>query len=433
MGRDFLIVGEGRENRVECLELMLRKGHFQHLTGARTKASGIPPDEFFDRCAESRLSQDDLDPDVQGHVALKLRAARQLFAPGLPVTAFGRGNHSHLLLQADSAVGSKSGVLGLKRIPGGLHVPMTLLDASIRDEVVDRHDVVAVFSKRLDEAGYGIPGTLRETAFGKPIDWSEVRKSLPEKWAGVELSRREVFVVESPGHSTVAVSGRFDCDDVLVEAPRQYLLFRLERSRIATGSPVAEQLAVPRERPFRGRLAVELDGCANAPDAVEPVARGKSRYLRSIADVSGARGYHVGYDSRFFVVYRVELEGEIQYVAALGEARKAIRYRRFLPSRRRQKQQGCDYGRQVRMLAVARVLEPDPVLASLVGQVSSRGEGRAVQEYRQSLHEQVVDIMGTIRADDLVFATTSGRHFPHAERHLTRRLSTHARCYRHDS
>lgn len=185
MGRSFLVIGVSRDGDVEPVELRFAKGNFRHLTGARTRTGAMSPDEFFDRCVEGRLAESDLLADTRGHAALKLRAARALFAPGLPVTAFGRGNHSHLLLSADRAIGGKSGVLGLKRV-GAAHVPITLLDANIRDEATDLHGVVAVFSKRLGEREYGAPESLRETAMGKPVDWEAVRNALPEDLRGLD-------------------------------------------------------------------------------------------------------------------------------------------------------------------------------------------------------------------------------------------------------
>ena len=187
MGRIFLVIGIGRHGDVEYIEIRFSKGNFQHLTGAKTRTSGMAPDEFFDRCVESRLAEADLDADARGYVALKLRAAKQLFAPGLPVASFGTGNSSHLLLSADRIAGGKAGVLGLKLIADGAHVPITMLDANIRDEGTDLHDVVAVFSKRFGEAGYGNPEFTRDKAMGSPVDWDTVRDALPSGLEGLRL------------------------------------------------------------------------------------------------------------------------------------------------------------------------------------------------------------------------------------------------------
>lgn len=161
LNKSFIIIYKDREdNEIKYIELQFRAENYQHLTGLElTDNNGDVRQHvselFFEKCLKNRLAKKEIQFRKDGTTNLKLVALPVMMSIQNVTKIAGNYNGYRPYLVADKLIGNINFCLGLKRIADEeLYVPASALLADIKQLTKTQSQVLAIFSKNLDEDIY---------------------------------------------------------------------------------------------------------------------------------------------------------------------------------------------------------------------------------------------------------------------------------------
>ena len=179
-GRNFLFIFRNRaDNSVSYFETLFLSKNFQHLTGVEYVFNGQvvrEPVRFYNDCVDERISIDHIQFREDGTTQLKLVALPKIvnFISSSKMT--GLYNGIRPLLAVDRLAGTTNFCLGFTQ-DGDYYVPSSCLLEDIRKLAEKPSQVLAVMSKKSDEAIYK---NIRYVAKGLPFDRIKLQSELEE-------------------------------------------------------------------------------------------------------------------------------------------------------------------------------------------------------------------------------------------------------------
>lgn len=180
-GMNYLFIYRERsDNSVRFFETVFLPRNFQHLTGLELlDGDGSivkKPLLFYERCLNSKLSEDDIAFRSDGTTRFKLEALPRIvnFISSSKMT--GLYNGIRPLLAVDRLAGTTNFCLGFTQ-NGDYYVPSSCLLEDIRKLAEKPSQVLAVMSKKSDEAIYK---NIRYVAKGLPFDRIKLQSELEE-------------------------------------------------------------------------------------------------------------------------------------------------------------------------------------------------------------------------------------------------------------
>lgn len=156
LDKAFLFIARSNKTgQYSSLQVCFEKRHFLHLTGL-VISDKINATRFFDLCLEGAIKPSHIALYPSGQSRLKLEALPQLMA--LPWTAKMIGDYreqSGNFLYTEKIAGSVASCMGFVMENGSsLLVPNTALKIDIRDVSHNTKQIMAVYSKGIEEVLY---------------------------------------------------------------------------------------------------------------------------------------------------------------------------------------------------------------------------------------------------------------------------------------
>lgn len=182
-GRNLLFVCMDKHRKTYCLEVTFDAGNFLHMTGLRTEASGISARQFYHKCLDHRLSEQDFEFSKDGTTPLKMLVLPKLVQKNLSANMAGNYNSSQPRLYTEKIAGGVKACIGFVRDKGcGRYVPNTVLEGDIRDRVQQADRIILTYRKMRKDAAYS------EIVYSaKKIDWTQIE--LPEEYRYLPLPK----------------------------------------------------------------------------------------------------------------------------------------------------------------------------------------------------------------------------------------------------
>lgn len=181
--RSLLFVCTDKHKQTYCLEVTFDASNFQHMTGLKTKQSGIHALHFFELCIDQRLTEDDFEFADDGTTPLKMRVLPNLVKKNLSANMLGDYNMSQPKLYTEKIAGGVKACVGFVRDGGvGRYVPNTVLEEDIRKRVNRPDRIILTYRKKRGEERYS------EIVYSaKKVDWSRVK--LPKDYEYLPLPK----------------------------------------------------------------------------------------------------------------------------------------------------------------------------------------------------------------------------------------------------
>lgn len=181
VNRSLLFVCTNKHKQIYCLEVTFDASNFQHMTGLKTKSSGIHALHFFELCIDQRLSENDFDFAEDGTTPLKILVLPSLVKKNLSANMLGDYNMSQPKLYTEKIAGGVKACVGFVRDRGiGRYVPNTVLEGDIRKKVNRPDRIILTYRKKRGDAQYA------ELVYSaKNVDWTKIK--LPPDYAYLPL------------------------------------------------------------------------------------------------------------------------------------------------------------------------------------------------------------------------------------------------------
>ncbi len=151
VGKEFLVLYQ-REKTESC-SFRFAKSNFLHLTGVQI-ASTISAQDFFDKCLEHKLSEQDFSAATDGTTDLKLSVLPRMICKNFNARMIGNYRTTGIALYTEKLLGGTMGCIGFVMDAKGGYVPNTLLNEDVRDVVDKPCRVLAIFRKNQGEPKY---------------------------------------------------------------------------------------------------------------------------------------------------------------------------------------------------------------------------------------------------------------------------------------
>ena len=168
VGKKMMVLYLGNDQKVESLEIVFMGTNFLHLTGLKL-ISKISTSEFYQRCLEGKLSENDIAFAKDGTTVLKLRVLPKLMANNLSANMVGDFSANSIKLYTQKLIGGVTACLGFVK-DGNVYYPNTLLSTDIRNMVFKPMRIVAIFQKEFEQAHYE-----KKTYQAKKLDCSSLK------------------------------------------------------------------------------------------------------------------------------------------------------------------------------------------------------------------------------------------------------------------
>lgn len=170
-GKHFLFVGRDTSTgTLWWFEVSFTPKNYAHLAGI-APVNGISSVQLYNACLDGRLKQTDFRP-TNGDIGRKLDMLPELMR--LPWTAkmMGVFNDTGNFLSTEKLAGNVRGCMGFVQQKNSvLNIPNTILQDDIRDRVQRTYQILAVFSKPMQEKLYDpIPISTASFLKGKTIE-----------------------------------------------------------------------------------------------------------------------------------------------------------------------------------------------------------------------------------------------------------------------
>lgn len=153
-----------------------RGNHFLHMTGVETKLSA---QRFYEKCINGKLSIAEFELDKNGKAQRKLAVLPYLSEVLYNNCMIGNFIESGIYIRADYFVGNTKAIVSVGfRFGKKTDNPVTLYNEDIRKLTQPTCKVLAIFSKKYDESGYGKCTYLSK---GMKIEQLPISKEIREK------------------------------------------------------------------------------------------------------------------------------------------------------------------------------------------------------------------------------------------------------------
>jgi hypothetical protein len=176
--RSLLFVCSDKEYHITTLEVSFDASNYLHLTGCKVR-DGITASDFYNRCLNHKLSENDFELSRDGTAELKLQVLPLLITKNLSANAIGDYTASNPKLYTEKLAGSIKGCMGFVRTKTGRHVPNTVLNIDMRKYISNQLRVLATYRKKKKDDCY------EELVYkAKNVDWSDI--VYPEKYGYID-------------------------------------------------------------------------------------------------------------------------------------------------------------------------------------------------------------------------------------------------------
>lgn len=177
VGRTLLFVSMDKHKHVHCIEVSFDASNYLHLTGFKLRHSAISANNFFDRCCDRRLAEDDFDFASDGTTEMKMRVLPSVVNKNLSAKMLGEYNGRGPRLYTDKLAGSISACIGFVATgSSGRYVPNTMLEGDIRTMTNGADRIIATYRKKSSEERYS-----EIVYLAKKVDWSKI--TLPDEYS----------------------------------------------------------------------------------------------------------------------------------------------------------------------------------------------------------------------------------------------------------
>ncbi len=133
VGKSLLFVCIDKHKNTYCVEVTFDASNFQHMTGFQTEFSAL---EFFNRCIDQRLRENDFSFSEDGTTELKMMVLPGLVRKNISANMIGDYNMSQPKLYTERIAGGIKACVGFIKSGGtGRYVPNTVLNGDIRNKV----------------------------------------------------------------------------------------------------------------------------------------------------------------------------------------------------------------------------------------------------------------------------------------------------------
>lgn len=171
MNHSLLFICTDKHKSTYAIEVTFDASNFLHLTGFQTREQGISAGDFFRRCIDRRLSENDFDFAADGTTPLKLDVLPKLVSKNLSANMIGDYNGSQPKLYTEKLAGNVMGCMGFKKDENtGRYVPNTVLKGHTDDFSCKPDRIIVTYRKAASETQY------TEIVYAaKKVAWQEIR------------------------------------------------------------------------------------------------------------------------------------------------------------------------------------------------------------------------------------------------------------------
>lgn len=152
-GRSLLFILTNKHKQVSDLEVFFNRNNFLHLTGIKLNQA-ITATDFYRRCIEHRLSDDDFEFSADGTTQLKLEILPHLMVKDLAAKMVGNYDGNNPKLYTEKLAGNIKGCIGFIQTQNQINVPNTVLNVNIRTITNLPLRVIATYRKQREESSY---------------------------------------------------------------------------------------------------------------------------------------------------------------------------------------------------------------------------------------------------------------------------------------
>ena len=146
MNHSLLFICTDKHKHTYAIEVTFDASNFLHLTGFQTREQGISAGDFFRRCIDRRLSENDFDFAADGTTPLKLDVLPKLVSKNLSANMIGDYNGLQPKLYTEKLAGNVVGCMGFISAFVPAIISAEMLEA-VQEERQRRSNIVT------DEAG----------------------------------------------------------------------------------------------------------------------------------------------------------------------------------------------------------------------------------------------------------------------------------------
>ena len=171
INHSLLFICADKHMHTYAIEVTFDASNFLHLTGFQTRDKGISSGDFFQRCIDKRLSENDFDFATDGTTSLKLDVLPQLVSRNLSAKMIGDYNGSQPKLYTEKLAGNVVGCIGfIKDKKTQRYVPNTVLKGRTDDYTAKADRIMVTYRKAASETKY------TEIVYAaKKVAWQEIR------------------------------------------------------------------------------------------------------------------------------------------------------------------------------------------------------------------------------------------------------------------
>ena len=144
-------------NEFEWIETVFLPRNFMHLTGVRQNGNNpITSVNFYNKCIDRRLYEDDFVFSNDGTISLKLSVLPNLMKKNLSAKMIGDYKEYSLVLHTEKIAGSTTACIGFVfDEESGLYVPNTVLKRDIREATKNNYArILAIYQKAIHDKLY---------------------------------------------------------------------------------------------------------------------------------------------------------------------------------------------------------------------------------------------------------------------------------------
>jgi hypothetical protein len=143
--KNLMFVTQINKNQFKYIEILYLGSYFLHLTGFTIKGN-LTANTFYDKCLKKKLSPNDFEFKDDGTTMLKLDILSSLMDIHKNAKMIGGFNGTKPKLICDKLVGGEKACMSL-RMTENYFVPVSSLKEDIRDLIINKERVIAIFRK----------------------------------------------------------------------------------------------------------------------------------------------------------------------------------------------------------------------------------------------------------------------------------------------
>ena len=148
-----LLIAYKENDNIKTFNAVFLPRHFMHLTGIkRPEGSTMTSVQFYQKCLDHRLSENDFEFAADGTTQLKLSVLPQIIKRNLSANMIGDFREQSFKLYMEKVAGSISACIGFVRDSNtGFYVPNTVLKRDTRDVTQNKYSRILVTLQKSTE------------------------------------------------------------------------------------------------------------------------------------------------------------------------------------------------------------------------------------------------------------------------------------------